>query len=123
MRHSIRFILITCALISTVTVLFGQSKNVAVFPTYNQIKTPINEIIDYIPPGSKSGVIQEKMVLKLFDYPAGTVTYILNGKATTDGKYAKKMVGKKGNYITHVAINGPTEAEKRIIYIDFTTEK
>ncbi|SOD80524.1 hypothetical protein [Spirosoma fluviale] len=126
MRQSVIFLLITGALTCAGTVLFGQSKSTPVsFPTYNQIKPAGGEIMDYVPsPGSgKIEYIKQKMVFNLFDYPAGTVTYIINGKPATNEKAAKEVVSKKGNYVTKVAINEPTEDGMITIYIDFTTDK
>ncbi|MCX6215850.1 hypothetical protein [Spirosoma sp.] len=118
--------LLTCLLLCTGTALFGQSKNTPVsFPTYNQIKPAREEIMDYVPgPGSgKPDYMKQKVVFNLFDYPAGSVTYIINGKPTTDEKTAKEVINKKGNYVKKASINGPTEDGKRTIYIDYTTNK
>lgn len=124
MKLALKIPLYITIVIGAVTNSYGQSKKtLESFPTYNQIKPASSEIMDYVPKDDKSGFMQQKVTLKLFDYPAGTVTYILNGQPTTDGAYAKKVISKAGNQITNMAIKGPTEEGKRLIYIDFTTNK
>ncbi|GAB3014826.1 hypothetical protein [Spirosoma pulveris] len=124
MSYSLISNLLTGALMCVGTALFGQSKNIpASFPTYNQIRPAREEIMDYVPGPGRPDYIKQKIVLNLFDYPAGSVTYIINGKPTTDEKSAKEVVNKKGNYVTKASINGPTEDGKRTIYIDYTSNK
>lgn len=119
-----RFILTTLTLLAISYGLYGQSKNDSEpFPTYQQIKPASPEIIDYVPRQGKAGYVQQKITFRLFDYPDGTVTYILNGKATTDEKRAKETVSQVDNHITNISIGEPASDGKRVIRIDFSNQK
>lgn len=104
--------------------LYGQAVNqTESFPSYQQIKAADSEIVDYVSSQGKSGFYTEKTTINLFDYPDGTVTYILNGKSTTDGNFAKKLLSQKKIQIDKISIELPTENRKQIIRIDYTTNK
>ena len=118
----------TLALLLTVTLtshlIYGQAKTSAIesFPTYQQLKPSDSEIVDYVPKEGKSEFAYEVMI-KIFDNPDRSVLYILNGKSTLDGKYAKEVVNKAGNHITNMVIEPSTENRKQTIRIDYTTKK
>ncbi|QMW06072.1 hypothetical protein [Spirosoma foliorum] len=107
----------------TSSLLYGQAKIATEpFPTYQQIKRSDSEIIDYV---SKDGQSEfaYNYTIKVFDNPDSTVIYILNGKPTLNGKYAKEVVNKSGNHITNMVIERPTENRKQVIRIDYTTKQ
>ena len=103
---------------------YGQSTPaVAPFPTYQQIKPATTDIIDYVPKPGDFTVTGYKSVFNLFDYPEYTVTYLLNGKATTDSNYVKEMIKGKSTHIDHVKIGQPTSGGKLTIEIEYSTRK
>lgn len=87
------------------------------FPSYDQIKPSKGDIVDY--GGPISVVKTERKTINLFDYPAGTVTYILNGKSSTDVNYVKQLLSDKGKDIDFISIGKPDEKGKRAIKIDY----
>ena len=124
MQSSFLFTLVTLAFTSTSSGLYGQSKNVAApFPTYQQIKPATSEIVDYVSQSGKAGVVSRQLTFRLFDYPENTVTYVLNGKPTTDSKYVKEFVNRPETHIESIAIEPPSADGKQIIRIDYSTHK
>lgn len=105
-------------------VVYGQSTNhAASFPTYNQIKAANAELIDYAPRQFNKMVSRQNVNVNLFDYPAGSVTYILNGKATANANYVKKILNRTENHIDSIVIGEAPATGKRILKITYTTEK
>lgn len=106
--------------------LYGQSiKQEVSFPTYQQIKPTTSEIVDYVSPrGSLPADVQNLLQARinqtnLFDYPAGTVTYILNNQPTTDVEYVKQVLDNKSISIESVLIGQPDDNQKRTIRIEY----
>lgn len=98
-------------------VVYGQTQNrKESFPSYNQIKPKAGEIIDY-DYVSKNGEVAPAAI-NLFDYPPGTVTYIINGKPTKV-KYVKQMLSDNRNRIDSLSISQPDLAGKRTIKIKY----
>jgi hypothetical protein len=96
----------------------GQAQNTKeAFPSYDQIKPSKGDIVDY--GGPNSVVKTERKTINLFDYPAGTVTYILNGKSSTDVNYVKQILSDKGKDIESISIGKPDVKGKRVIKIDY----
>ena len=116
--------LATLAFMSICSGLYGQSKSVvAPFPTYQQIKPATAEIVDYVSQWGEAGVVGHQLTFRLFDYPEHTVTYILNGKPTMDGKYVKEVVNRKETRIETIAIEQPSADGKQTIRIEYSTHK
>ena len=119
-----RFIFILATLLSISYCLYGQSKNDGeLFPSYKQLKPASSEIIDYLPRYGKAAFFEKKIISMLFDYPDGTVTYILNDKTMTDRKRATEIVSQNENHIDNISIGEPTSDGKRIIRINYSTKK
>ena len=105
-------------------IVYGQSKNhMASFPTYNQLKPEGAKIFDYVPERGSENFSRQKVAFKLFDYPNGSVTYILNGKSTTNADYVKKVINQNGNRLNSISIGEPAADGKRVISLIFSTEK
>ncbi|HLL93657.1 MAG TPA: hypothetical protein VK404_01675 [Spirosoma sp.] len=102
---------------------FGQTqKTKEPFPSYTQIKPQKADIVDHISPTyvSPDGTVRvEKTVINLFDYPTGTVTYILNGKSSTDVDSVKQVVSEKWKDIESISVGKPDPAGKRVIEINY----
>lgn len=77
------------------------------FPTYQQIKPAGSEIIDYVSKSGDSHQTQQTRI-NLFDYLPKTVTYVLNGKPTTDVNYAKRVLSRKEIQIETITIGQQT---------------
>ena len=110
---------------ASTTSLYGQSTKTLVesFPTYQQIKPAHVEIIDFVSTTGQSGqslISTRQFAVNLFGYPKKTVTYILNGKPTTNVKYAKEVLNKKETQIDRINIHEPTINGKRVIEIDYS---
>jgi ribosomal protein S4E len=104
--------------LSTDSSTVGQTqKSKEDFLTYDQIKTSKDDIIDY--GGPVSVIKTERKVINLFDYPSGTVTYIVNGKSSTDVNYIKQLLAGEGKDIEAISIGKPDEKGKRVIKIDY----
>lgn len=100
------------------TIAVGQvQESKETFPSYDQIKPYKDDIVDY--GGLNSMVKTERTSLNLFDYPAGTVTYILNGKSSTDITYVKQVLSNKWKAIEFMSIGKPDEKGRRVIKIDY----
>jgi hypothetical protein len=98
---------------------FGQSQKLKEpFPSYAQIKPQKADIFDYASPNG-TVIMVEKKVINLFDYPKGTVTYILNGKTTTDVNYVKQVLSGKGKDIESVSVGKPDQMGKRVIEVKY----
>jgi len=107
-----------CSLSLLNNIAFGQAqKTKADFPSYDQIKPTKREIVDY--GGPNSVVKMERKTINLFDYPAGTVTYILNGKSSTDVNYVKQILSDKWKDIEYISVGKPDDKGKRVIKIDY----
>ncbi|MBD2755713.1 hypothetical protein [Spirosoma validum] len=102
---------------------FGQSKRTTdPFPTYQQIKPIDSEIIDYV---AEQGTVERSSrqhPVNLFNYPPKTVTYVLNGKSTTDVKFVKSLLSKKEILIDTITIEQASDNGKRIIRINYSTQ-
>ena len=88
-------------------------------PAYDQIKPKSDEIIDYdyaTPNGTKSVVMSP---FNLFDYPPGTVTYLINGKPTSDVRYVKRLLNNREKRPESISIGPPDSTGKRIIKINY----
>ena len=102
---------------------YGQlTPAVAPFPTYRQIKPATTEIMDFVPKSGESDVKSQR-TFNLFDYPEYTVTYLLNGKATTDSNYVKEVMNRKSTQIDRVKIGQPTSEGKLTIEIEYSVPK
>ncbi|RYC70074.1 hypothetical protein [Spirosoma sordidisoli] len=107
-----------CSLSLCNNIAIGQvQKTQEAFPSYDQIKPLKGERTDY--GGLDSIVRVERKSINLFDYPAGTVTYLLNGKSLTDVKYIKQIVSDKRKDIDSISIGEPDKKGKRVIKIDY----
>jgi hypothetical protein len=114
------YLLLTCVFTSLLLnhTAFGQSqKTKELFPSYAQIKPQTADIVDYVSPNGTVRI--EKKAINLFDYPVGTVTYILNGKSSTDVNYVKKVLSEKGKDIESVSVGIPNQVGKRVIEINY----
>jgi hypothetical protein len=99
-------------------IAFGQSQKMKeTFPSYDQIKPIKADIVDYVSPNGTVRV--EKKAINLFDYPVGTVTYILNGKSSTDVNYVKQVLSEKGKDIESISVGKPDQKSKRVIEINY----
>lgn len=113
------FTLITLVTLFISRSVYGQSKPPGEsFPAYRQIKPIDGEIIDYGSSG-KTALLRSNVALSLFDYPKGTVTYVLNGKPTTDVDYVRQVTSKKSTQIEAVFVGKPDEDGKRTIVITY----
>jgi hypothetical protein len=98
---------------------FGQSQKAKEpFPSYDQIRQKERDITDYVNTDGSARVV-EKAIINLFDYPRGTVTYILNGKPSDNVAYVKRVLSGKGKYIENVSISKPGQTGKLVIDIKY----
>ncbi|WP_019990662.1 hypothetical protein [Rudanella lutea] len=117
LTHVLFLSLLATALCSSYS--FGQSQpNQDRFPTYDHIKPSPNEIYDHV---NHDGPItrQAKVVLNLFSYPEGTVTYKLNGQIYESTEQARKAFLQKGRQIERYTIGKPDANGKRLIEITY----
>ncbi len=100
----------------TASLAIGQPRPVsATLPTYNQLKPANREIYDYVsPPGTYRSV---ERTFQLFDYPAGTVTYQVNGKIVREASDVRKQLTAPGVQIDSLSIGQPNADGKRLIRI------
>lgn len=100
------------------TTTFGQAQKAKeIFPSYDQIKPSKDYIVDY---GGPNSIIKvEKKTINLFDYPTGTVTYILNGNSSTDVNYVKQVLSEKGKDIDSISVGKLDQKGKRVIKINY----
>jgi hypothetical protein len=100
------------------------------FPTYEQIRgeriytndivVPQNSSNDMLPRTSRSS---ERIVSKYFgafDFPADSVTYIVNGRQAKDQKSAEKEVKAYAAKIERVSISEADGNGKRFVEIDYS---
>lgn len=121
MRLVYFFLLMAPPFLSGSGMVCAQSKSSPeLFPTYQQIKPTSTEITDYVPEQGDSLVTGRQKMINLFDYPECSVTYILNGKPTTDRKYVQKLVNTKGTQLKHIKIGQPTADDRLTIEIDYS---
>ncbi|RAK03112.1 hypothetical protein LX87_01234 [Larkinella arboricola] len=107
------------AFVLTYCPAFSQSqKGKQLLPSYDQIRQKDREIDDYI---NKDGTAQitQKDSVNLFNYPSGTVTYLLNGKPSSDIQYVKRVLSRKGRIIESLSIHRPNQHGKRLIEIKY----
>ncbi|MFD2570196.1 hypothetical protein ACFSUS_06090 [Spirosoma soli] len=103
--------------------LYGQSTQPKeAFPTYQQIKHPTGEIIDYDHATPQGNAVSRVVKFNLFDYPAGEVVYMINGKSTTDVQAVKKLMNNKDVQIESLSIKEPTKDSKQIIEINYVAK-
>ncbi|GAA4449915.1 hypothetical protein GCM10023189_09730 [Nibrella saemangeumensis] len=70
------------------------------------------EIVD-----SPEGTTRIKKAINLFDYPKGTITYVVNGRTTKSVRYVKRQLS--GKEITRLSIGNPDINGKRVIDITY----
>ncbi|WP_460944262.1 hypothetical protein [Spirosoma daeguense] len=115
----IRCLLTILFAITTSLGAFSQSPKIAApFPTYHQLKSA-HQDYDYISPRGESAV-ERRINLNLFNYPANSVTYILNSQPTTDKNYVRELLKRKDIELDHILVEQPDSCGKRRIKITYS---
>lgn len=97
----------------------GQTQSIeSPFPTYKQIKPAYAETVDCVYPVG-THLLRTNATLNRFDYPKDSVTYVLNGKPTTDVDYVKRVLAKPGTRMEAISIGEPDAHGRRIIAIKY----
>ncbi|MRS65813.1 hypothetical protein [Larkinella terrae] len=97
----------------------GQSQKVGnSFPTYDQIRQKDRDTYDYVNWDGKARVVETDSI-NLFDYPSGTVTYILNGKPSDDVRYVKRVLAKKGTQVEKISISKAGPTARHVVTINY----
>ncbi|MFD1144333.1 hypothetical protein ACFQ4C_24615 [Larkinella insperata] len=106
-------------LIGCIPAAFGQNRPAkGAIPSYDQIRQKDQATYDYI---NQDGTARITVMdtLNLFNYPSGTVTYILNGKPSNNARYVRRLLSRKGTSLESFSISQPDRDGKRTIEINY----